>query len=182
VVTVVEQNGHLALSVPNQGVFELKAPDEKGKWCFAIADQIAASFDRDKNGEVIAMKLYQSGLELELLREGVQPPVEIDLEQAKRYLGSYHSEVRGIDFRVLIQNNRLAVDVPGQLTFELDAPGDDGRRRFRAVPQVAVAFNESADGRVTSMTLYKPGQKEELPRVDGGNEDAPSTDDTESAP
>ena len=166
IITVVEQNGHLSLDVPGQGVLELKLPDEQGKWHLALAQQLAVSFERDGDGTINVMKSHQGGFEFELLREGYTPPTEIDLEQAARYIGKYHSELRGVDFEVRIQNNRLAVHVPGQVTFELHPPSDDGRFSFRAMPVISVAFHESQDGQVASMTLYKPGQEEKLPRVD----------------
>jgi len=166
IITVVEQNGHLSLDVPGQGVLELKPPDEQGKWHLAAAPHVAMSFKRDADGKINVMKSHQGGFEFDLLREGYTPPVEIDLKQAARYLGKYHSEVRGVDFEMRLQNNRLAVYIPGQVTFELAPPDDDGKHSFRAMSVISVAFDESQDGQVTSMTLYKPGQEEKLPRLE----------------
>ncbi len=165
IITVVEQNGHLSLEVPGQGILELKPPDEDGKWPLAAAPQVSMSFVRAGDGKINVMKAHQGGFEFELLREGYTPPTEIDLKQAARYIGKYHSELRGVDFEVRIQNNRLAVTIPGQVTFELHPPGKDGKLTFRAMPVISVAFHESPDGQVTSMTLYKPGQEEKLPRL-----------------
>ena len=44
---VLYRNGHLALDVPDQLVFELKPPDKEGKWQFAITEEIAVSFKKD---------------------------------------------------------------------------------------------------------------------------------------
>ena len=138
IITVVEQNGHLSLNVPGQGVLELKPPDEQGKWHLAAAQQVAVSFERDGDGKINVMKSHQGGFEFELLREGYAPPTEIDLKQAARYIGKYHSELRGVDFEVRIQNKRLAVNIPGQATFELQPPGPDGKFSFRAMPVISV--------------------------------------------
>ena len=141
------------------------SPDEQGKWRLVAAPQVAMSFERDGDGKVIVMKSYQGGFDFELLREGYTPAAETDLKQAARYIGKYRSELRGVDFEVRIQNNRLAVDIPGQATFELHPPDEDGKLSFRAMPVISVAFHESQSGRVASMTLYKPGQEEKLPRL-----------------
>jgi len=62
VFTVLIQNDRLAVDVPGQQVFELKEPDEEGKWYFAISSDIAISFDRDEADNVIGMKMYQAGM------------------------------------------------------------------------------------------------------------------------
>ena len=61
VFTVLERDGHLAVDVPSQMVFDLKPPDEDGKWQFTLTDEIAVSFERDEAGDVVAMTMYQSG-------------------------------------------------------------------------------------------------------------------------
>ncbi|MFH1998793.1 MAG: serine hydrolase domain-containing protein, partial [Planctomycetota bacterium] len=66
--TLLEKDGYLAVDVPGQTVYELKDPDEEGKWRFTLSDQIAVSFVRDDTGRVIAMKQYQNGVVLELPR------------------------------------------------------------------------------------------------------------------
>ncbi|MEJ2740392.1 MAG: serine hydrolase, partial [Dehalococcoidia bacterium] len=52
VFTVSVQNNRLTIDVPGQRVYELKEPDEEGKWYFTISDDIAVSFDRDDNDSV----------------------------------------------------------------------------------------------------------------------------------
>jgi len=58
VFTVLVQNDRLAVDVPGQQVFELKEPDEEGKWYFVISNEIAVSFESDENDNVISMKMY----------------------------------------------------------------------------------------------------------------------------
>ncbi|MBU0755712.1 MAG: serine hydrolase, partial [Planctomycetes bacterium] len=89
---VIVKDGRLAVDVPNQRIYKLKNPDEQGRWFFALTDQIAVSFVRNEEGEVVAMKQYQSGMELELPRAGVEIPPEVPLERIRKYLGNYRSE------------------------------------------------------------------------------------------
>ncbi len=159
-ITVLVQNNHLAIDVPGQTVYEFKNPDEEGTWYFAVSDAIAVSFERNDAGDVTMMKQYKSGLTFDLPRVGAEVPVEIPLDELQKYLGSYHSE--DVDVKVVIQNNRLAIDVPGQMVFELYPPDEGGKWAFRAVDGIAVEFNQS-DAGVESMTRYEAGQQVNMP-------------------
>lgn len=165
-VTVLIQNGKLAVDVPGQMVFELKPPDAQGKWVFAITDQIAVSFVRDDADDVVAMKIYQAGLEFELPREGVERPIEISLADARKYLGTYHSAEMNADLKVLHRNGRLALDVPRQMIYDLHLPDDQGRWAFRAKKSIQVRFNENDSGEVESMTMFQEGHEMQMPRIE----------------
>ena len=165
--TVLVQNDRLAVDMPGQQIFELKEPDEEGKWYFAITDTIAVSFDRDDEGNVIGMKLHQAGYTFELPRKGVEIAAEIPLEELQKYLGSYHSEKLGVTVEVLIQSNRLAVDWPGEMVYELYPPDEEGIWVFRVSEDFTVRFNETQDGQVESLTYYQAGEEFLMPRVEG---------------
>ncbi|GAF98771.1 unnamed protein product, partial [marine sediment metagenome] len=125
VFTVLVQNDRLAVDVPGQQVFELKEPDEEGKWYFAISNEVAVSFERDESDNVISMKMYQAGMVFDLPREGFEIAPDIPLEELQKYLGSYRSEQLGVTVEVLVQNNRLAADIPGQMVYELYPPDEE---------------------------------------------------------
>jgi CubicO group peptidase (beta-lactamase class C family) len=165
--TVLVQNNRLAIDVPGQQIFELKEPDEEGKWYFVISDTIAVSFDRDDEGNVIVMKLHQAGYTFELPRKGVEIAAEIPLEELQKYLGSYHSEELGVTVEVLIQNNRLAVDWPGEMVYELYPPNEEGIWVFRVSNDFTLRFNEVEDGQVESLTYYQDGEEFLMPQVEG---------------
>jgi len=166
VFTVLVQNDRLAVDVPGQQVFELKEPDEEGKWYFAITNDVAVSFERDEAGNVIGMKMYQAGMTFDLPREGFEVAPEIPLEELQKYLGSYRSEQLGITVAVLVQNNRLAADVPGQMVYELYPPDEEGMWFFRVTPDISLKFSETQDGEVESLTMYQAGQEFLMPRVE----------------
>ena len=174
--TVLVQNDRLAVDVPGQTVYELKDPDEEGMWYFAISDTIAVSFERNDAGDVTILKQYQSGLTFELPRVGVEVPVEIPLDELQRYLGSYRSESLNVDVKVVIQNNRLAIDVPGRMVLELYPPDEEARWVFRVNDEWAVEFNES-DAGVESMTRYEGDDEFNMPRLDVASEPLPTVDD-----
>lgn len=170
-VTVLEQEGRLAIDVPDQGVYVLAAPDEQGRRSIVNGPPAAVSFARNDDGRVVALILHQGGLDLEMPRAGIERKAEIPLEELSPYLGSYHFHQMGVDFEVLIQNKRLAVDVPGQMVYELHPPDDEGKWVFRASDAIAVSFKKSDGGRVSSMTLHQGGMDFEMPRVGAGERD-----------
>jgi len=165
--TVLVQDGRLAVDIPGQQIFELKQPDEEGKWYFMISNEIAISFERDDTGNVISMKLYQAGYVFELPREGIEVAPEIPLEELQKYLGSYHSEELGVTVEVLVQNNRLAVDWPGEMVYEMYPPDEEGIWVFRVSEDFALRFNKTPDGFIESLTYYQAGEEFLMPRVEG---------------
>jgi len=166
VFTVLVQNDRLAVDIPGQQVFELKEPDAEGKWYFAISNEIAVSFERDENDNVIGMKMYQAGMTFDIPREGVEIAPEIPLDELQKYLGSYRSEELKMTVEVLIQNNRLAVDVPGQMVYELYPPDEDGMWVFRVTAEISVKFNETTTSQVDSLTMYQAGNEYIMPQVE----------------
>ena len=164
--TVLVQNDRLAVDVPGQQVFELKEPDEEGKWYFVISNEIAVSFESDENDNVIGMKMYQAGMTFDLPREGVEITPEIPLDELQKYLGSYRSEEPQMTVEVLIQNNRLAVDVPGQMVYELYPPDENDRWVFRVTADISVRFNETPTGQVDSLTMYQDGEEFIMPQIE----------------
>ncbi len=166
--TVSVKGSRLSIDVPNQMDYQLEPPDDEGKWYFSLTDQIAIAFDRDADGSVVGLKMYQSGMTFELPREGVERQAEIELSTLRAYLGTYHSDEDDFDVEVKISNKRLAVDVPDQMVFELFPPDDEGKWFFRATDKIAVWFDETVDGRVNRMKMFQNGvQSQELTRVEG---------------
>jgi len=166
IFTVLVQNDRLAVDVPGQQVFELKEPDEEGKWYFVISNEIAVSFESDENDNVIGMKMYQAGMTFDLPREGVEIAPEIPLDELQKYLGSYRFEELQVTVEVLIQNNRLAIDVPGQMVYELYPPDENDKWVFRVTPDISVSFNETPTGQVDSLTMYEDGKEFILPQIE----------------
>jgi CubicO group peptidase (beta-lactamase class C family) len=166
IFTVLVQNNRLAIDIPDQQVYELKEPDEEGKWYFVISNEIAVSFERDEDDNVIGMKMYQAGMAFDLPREGVEIAPEIPLDALQKYLGSYRSEELQVTVEVLIQNNRLAIDVPGQMVYELYPPDENDKWVFRITPDISVSFNETPTSQVNSLTMYQNGQEFIMPQIE----------------
>jgi len=72
-----------------------------------------------------------------------------------------------ITVKVLIQNNRLAIDWPGEMIYELYPPDEQGIWVFRVSDKFTLEFNETPDGQVESLTYYQEEEEFLMPRVEG---------------
>lgn len=154
---VILRDDGIAVDIPGQQVFDLTPPDEEGLWTFELTEEIAISFVRDADDEVVAMRLHQSGLVFELPRVGHEFAPEIPLEELERYLGAYRSDDLDMTVTVMIKNNRLAIDWPQEMVYELYPPDDNGVWVFRVTSDFVAEFGETADGEIDSLTYRQPG-------------------------
>ncbi|MEM7383422.1 MAG: serine hydrolase domain-containing protein [Verrucomicrobiota bacterium] len=163
---VTAEEGTLRINIPGQTNYELRPPNEEGKWFFKVTDAIAISFQRNEAGVVSGLQLHQAGLTFDAPKEGMRKAIDEDSVQP--YLGHYEANFgpfKDDRFEVLIHNGRLAVDVPGQTIYELKEPDESGKRFFAATSEIAVSFDEGPDGTVTGMKLYQGGQTYEAPKI-----------------
>ncbi len=176
--TVSLKGGKLFVDVPGQMNYELATPDAEGKRKFTITDQIAVRFD-DRDGEVVGMTLFQSGMTFETPREGVENPPEMTPAEAEEFAGEYRFDQANTTIRVLLHNGRLALEVPDQGTIELRPPDEEGFRATRMTDTIKVRFNRDETGRVETMTHLQNGRQFDLPRQSepGGGERLPTVDE-----
>jgi CubicO group peptidase (beta-lactamase class C family) len=156
VFTVSERNGRLVLDIPSQRESALNPPRADGRWPLVMTDQLAVSFDRDASGSVVGLRLHEGGLEFEALREGVVPTPEIPVAELQKYVGRYGAGAGPNEFAILIRNQRLAVRLPNNTSFDLLPPDATGRRATRTNIGIGVTFEESA-GAVSAMNVHRPG-------------------------
>ena len=81
---------------------------------------------------------------------------EIPLSELQKFVGRY-GDGSANEFTILIRNQRLAVQLPNNTSFDLRPPDAAGRRATRANLGIGVTFEESPAGVVSSMTLLRPG-------------------------
>ena len=172
--TVILRDDGIAVDIPGQQIFDLAAPDDEGLWNFELTEEIAISFVRDVDDDVVAMRLHQSGLVFELPRVGYEYPPEIPLDELERYLGSYRSDDLDMTVTVMIKNNRLAIDWPQEMVYELYPPDDDGVWVFRVTSDFVAEFEETADGDILALTYRQPGFEARFERTEQAA--APSID------
>ena len=157
VFTISERNRRLVLDIPSQVESALNPPRADGRWSLVKSDQTAVSFDRDKTGKVVGLRMHEGGQEFEVPREGVVLTPEIPLSELQKYVGRYGDAAGANEFAILIRNQRLAVRLPNNTSFDLLPPDATGRRATRANVGLGVTFEESPTGAVSAMNFHRPG-------------------------
>ncbi len=159
IIRFLIKDGRPAIDVPGQRIYALHDPDEDGKWVFTLTDTIAISFDRDAQRRITAMRMHQSGMAFDLPRKGVPILAKIDPALLYPLLGQYQSSRFGGRIKVSIQNTRLALDIPGEMVFELDPPDRDGHRAFRVKSEMSAVFETDQNGKGYVLSVYRKGAK-----------------------
>ena len=161
-------DGNLTVDVPGQTTYELKLPDDDGKWFFALTDTIAVSFNRDEENSVISMTMYQGGATPEFVREEYEPELELPLAEFSALLGEYRDEEAEANVNVRLWKGRLVVDTPDGAVFAFAPPQDGGDLwGMRAAPdKLQVRFNRDENGGVISMTRIQGGKETEMKRLE----------------
>ena len=179
IFTVLERNGHLALDIPSQRIYDLNPPDDEGRWQFTLTDQISVSFERDDAGAVVALTMRQSGMAFEVMREGIEVEPEVDLDELQKYLGPYRAEEGEFFITLVVENQRLAFRGPdGVETYDLHPPDDDGRWVARANAGLTIAFDEADTGVVLGLAFKRPGRPAlTLLAAEGNDTPLPSIDE-----
>jgi hypothetical protein len=172
---VKDKDGALAVNVPGQMLYELKPPDEEGKWYFTLTNTIAVSFDMNDDEQVIGMRMYQAGMAFELPREGVEIQPDIPLIELQKYLGEYYNEEEDAKPTVVIQHNRLALDVPGEMVFELYPPNEEGVWVCRVIDKLQLRFIEDEQHHVTGLEMIEGEDVRLFNRTSGFSRETPQT-------
>lgn len=85
------------------------------------------------------------------------------------YEGEYVADFGGFEdarFTVQQRDGKLAVDVPGQMLYELKEPDEEGLWYFALTNTIAVSFTHDASGRPVVLTMHQAGMDFECPRPD----------------
>ena len=129
VFTISERNGRLVLDIPSQLESAVNPPGADGRWPL-VSERPARRVVRPRRHRAgRGEKIHQAGLEFEIPRDGFVPAAEIPLGELQKYVGTYEDAAGAIEFTVLIRNQRLALGLPNNTSFDLLPPDGTGRRR-----------------------------------------------------
>ena len=136
-----------------------------GTWAWAWPDQdlMVLYFTQSRGqGTGIGLEDEIDRLLIHTKREEAQVP-----EELKAYVGTYTAlsgPLMHREFEILVQNGRLAVNLPQQIVAGLEEPDAEGLWRLTIDPSAAVSFVEDETGEVTAMRWHQAGGVFELPR------------------
>ncbi|MCP4212878.1 MAG: alpha/beta fold hydrolase [Halieaceae bacterium] len=116
------------------------------------------------------------GLETELDRLLIHPDQEVVAipEELKPYLGVYTAlsgPLMNKEFEVLVQNGKLAVNLPEQIVVGLQEPDEEGLWRLTIDSSMAVSFIQNEEGEVAALNWHQAGQVFEVPRGEAPEEE-----------
>lgn len=101
-------------------------------------------------------------------RFAAPPAVDVPAE-FRSFVGTYAAAsgpLAGREFKVLVRNGRLAVDIPGQAVVDLAPPDANGRRPVALNRDVAFSFEGGSAGPSGAMTLHQATSFPRLPSSD----------------
>ncbi len=162
---VAVEDDHLVLDLAGRTAIDLAPPDAGGWWNSTMSDALGVRFLRDEAGRIVAMSFRRGDMVYELPRTGVEIVPEVPLRDLQRYLGRYRSDEDRATVIMVIKNNCLALEIPGQKTYELRAPNEQGRWRFRACDRFGVSFEEDGAGAIESVTYHGVSDESTYRRV-----------------
>lgn len=164
------KDAKLHIDVPGQTLYELRFPDDKGVWQFALTDQIKIRFERDDSKKITGATILQAGLEFKLPRKGVEQPVAkspLTTEQLYGLTGNYRFGPTNTDWPMIVRKGRLVFNVPGQMPYVLNWPDEKGRWAFEVKSDIQVEFNKDEKGEAQSLTMFQSGMEFRMPRQPG---------------
>ena len=142
----------LGVEIPNQVTLALNDPGDDNLWYAKLSDKIFFKFIEDGYGNITSMILTEI---IPVPRKN--EPVEIAdtiPESLKPYLGTFHSMQLQSDFRIIYQNNTIAVDDPkANMIIEMQPPDESGLWNDE-FGKHAIRFDKNEKGEVTAMNIY----------------------------
>lgn len=153
---VIYLDGHLALDIPDQLVFELKEPNKEGRWAFAISDKITIAFKKNDAGKVVALNITQSGQSFDLPTEPAKADV-LKKEDVEKYLGKYLREEDKVIAELSFKDGKFLASVPSTgAQVELSRTADKKAWTTPNAPDSTITFQTNDKGEVTDFTINLP--------------------------
>ena len=143
----------IQLDIPSQRTFVLNHPDKNGKWFFEISDQIALSFKRNPQGEVVGLVMHQNNFNFDVPKKGHEITVVPPKHGFDSYLGTYTLDQGKKQLKIVNHRGRLAMIDKGTV-LEFNTPGSDGHASLRARKDWGATFNADAEGNIESLTFH----------------------------
>ncbi|KAA3604963.1 MAG: hypothetical protein DWQ01_20375 [Planctomycetota bacterium] len=178
---VVEQNGQLAVQLPQQITSLLQPTEEEGLFALKIDSRVKIGFLKTESGLVEAMQLHQGDQSFTLPRGKAAAERKITEQEVADFLGFYHDPEAGQDVEMVLFKDQLAVKVPNMpAPLAFHPPDEENRWALKVNASVSIRFQRDQAGRVTGYRVFSPDGKEYWrPRV-VQKEEAETSTETET--
>lgn len=166
-LTILFQDGSLALDVPGQMKYALHDPDESGLWVFKLTDAAGVTFQKDDAGEVTSLTIVsKTKIPRKVETEAGELPADVP-EQYHPYLGKYTVPMQNFDLTVIFKDGNLAVDDPKSGLIHLKGPDEDGKW-IDEYDRNKISFDLGETGAASAMIFH---QMTKAPRLASGEEE-----------
>jgi hypothetical protein len=150
-MTILVQDGGLAVDIPNQLVLALRDADDEGRWIAKLSDKVYVLFERDDADRVVKMQIHEI---VRMQRTAGLDEVDADVpERFLPYLGKYLMAPVNAEFTVIYRDGSLAVEDPlNHKTVALQLPDDRGRW-MDEFDRHAISFDREEEGVYQTLVL-----------------------------
>jgi CubicO group peptidase (beta-lactamase class C family) len=138
-------------------------------WAWPERDLMILLFTQSRGGNS-TLRIEEAIERLLLHPEGAAAAAATP-EKFSPMIGTYianFATYRNEEFRVLVKNGKLALDIPSQMAFELIEPetiGAGSMWKFAIAPErVSVSFDKQENGHYAILTVHQGGMSFEVPR------------------
>lgn len=154
VLTVLISNGHLALDIPGQMVFDLKDPSEDGEWYFALTNRVSVSFDYDNSGNASTMTINSRQRLPRADAGGVEEDNAGLPEEYGAIVGVYDVPMQNVSFGISYDSDELFLEFPGKKRIALESAGSKGSWiADTGKSKLLISFDGLETGRATGLSL-----------------------------
>jgi len=124
-------------------------------WAWPESEIIVLYFTQSRSAQALSIHLEPNIQSLFIEPESTRSSDEANPD-FQAYIGEYiadFGQYKNLAFKVEVRRERLVLDVPGQMPYELNEPDDAGWRTFKLTNQVAVLFQREETGVVHALKI-----------------------------
>ena len=156
IIEITSDGSHLYAMVAGQDKFEI-FPETSNKFYYKV-EEAEISFQRDNNGKVSELTLYQNGAQSNAKKVGHVKPEKTAVEVEQKILDSYAGEYEvqsGVSVLITSAAGHLYAQVTGQDKFEIFAESDN--TFFYRIVDTQIKFNKDSEGNIKELVIIQGG-------------------------
>jgi hypothetical protein len=132
-------------------VFELRDPDEQGRWYFFLTSDVHITFTKDDSDKVTGMTMVNEP-RIPKQKQEDQELSHIPAE-LQTYCGTYPIPGQG-EITVFYRNKHLAIKLPPSHVFDLEGPDEEERWHLRGESD-QFSFVKDEEGNVRAIIIHE---------------------------
>jgi len=140
-------------------IFGYGGSDGTFAWACPDKDLMILYFTQSRNfGKVNPFLEFEKVVYKNLIDTTWKEKVQVTPEKYQPYVGCYiadHGDFKDMEFKIVVQNNNLAIDIPGQGILDLNDPDDNGLWTLMISNKFYVKFIGNEVAQTKEMLIYQ---------------------------